>query len=379
MEPVRIGIIGCGNVLSQYLDKAAIHPEFTVVACADINQSVAQTQAEHYRIPKALDPAGLIGDPDIEVVVNFTPPAVHAEVTLDAIGAGKHVFTEKPFATTLKLADEIVNAAKAANVSVACAPATFLGGGMQTSRKLIDDGWIGKPVAATASFTCRGYEHWHPNIDPFYSPGAGPMLDIGPYLITNLINFFGPASRVSASAQRSSDTRPRPNAGPDDRDIEIAVPTHIAGTVDFASGAVATVITSWDMWNASLPYIEIYGTKGTLSTPNPDLYTGMPELRRGDPKDLSEEWYPPHGGDWRDVPMTHRGDAGRAIGLADMADALRTGRPIRTGAEFAYHALEVMLAFEESSNRGEHVQIESTCERPTPMAPVGVDEPFRFD
>lgn len=379
MDAVKIGIIGCGNVLSQYLDLAAIHPEFEVVACADLSRAAAESQADRYGIPKVLDPDTLIADSDIEIVVNFTPPVVHSEVTLQAIAAGKHVFTEKPFATSLAAADDIVRAAREANVSVACAPATFLGAGMQTSRKLIDDGWIGRPVAAFASFTCRGYEHWHPNIDPFYSPGAGPMLDIGPYLITNLINFLGPARRVSASAQRSSETRPRPNAGAADGPIEIQVPTHIAGTVDFASGAVATVMTSWDMWSASLPQIEIYGTKGTLTAPNPDHYTGMPTLRRGEPRDLTIDMYPPRGGDWRDMPMTHRGDAGRAIGIADMADAIRTGRPIRTGAEFAYHALEVMLAFEESSKRGEHVDIASTCDRPAPLPPVGGDESFRFD
>jgi predicted dehydrogenase len=379
MSAMKIGIIGCGNVLEQYLDRAGIHSEFEVVALADLNHEAAKAQAERYNIGKVSDPQALIADPEVELVVNFTPPVVHADVTLEAIAAGKHVFTEKPFATTLKLADEIVRAAREANVSVACAPATFLGGGMQTSRKLIDDGWIGEPVAAFASFTCRGYEHWHPNIDPFYSFGAGPMLDIGPYLITNLINFLGPARRVSASAHRSSDTRFRPNAKEGQGDINIEVPTHIAGTVDFESGAVATVVTSWDMWSASLPQVEIYGTKGTLSAPNPDHFTGMPVLRRGEERDLSIDLYPPRGGDWRQMPMTHRGDAGRAIGLADTAYAIRNGQATRAGMEFAYHALEIMLAFEESSERGEHVEITSTCQRPAPLVPIGADEPYRFD
>lgn len=379
MDPVKIGILGCGNVLSQYLDLASVHAEFEVVACADLNRELATSRAEHYGIPKVLDPDRLIADADVELVVNFTPPAVHAEMSLAAIAARKHVYTEKPFAPTLELAGDIMRAAQEAKVSVACAPTSFLGGGMQTTRKLIDDGWIGTPVAATAFFTCRGYEHWHPNIDPFYAFGGGPMLDIGPYLITNLINFFGPVRRVSASAQRFSDTRPRPNAPAGSKDISVDVMTHVAGTVDFESGAVATVITSWEMWASSLPYIEIYGTKGTIGAPNPDNYTGMPSLRRGEPRDLSIDLYPPRGGDWRDVPMTHRGDAGRAIGIADMAYAIRNGRPIRADMEFAYHALEVMLAFEESSVKEQHVEVQSTCERPAPLPPVSVDEPFRFD
>lgn len=376
MSAVKIGIIGAGNVLSQYLDKASIHAEFEIAALGDVNLDAAKAQAERYGIPKAVSPSELIADPDVEVVVNFTPPRLHAQVTLEAIAAGKHVFTEKPFATNLDDAREIIRAAQDAGLHVGCAPATFLGGGMQTSRKVIDAGWIGRPVAAVASFTCRGYEYWHPNIDPFYSPGAGPMLDIGPYLITNLVNFFGPATRVSASAQRSSETRPRLQG---DGEIDVQVPTHIAGTVDFASGAVATVITSWDVWNASLPFIEIYGTRGSLDTPHPDLYSGEPSVRRGAERDLTDDWFPPHGGDWRDVPSTHRGDAGRAIGLAEFADALRTGRTPRTGADFAYHVLEILLAFEESSKRGTHIAIESSCERPAPLPPIGFGEPYRFD
>jgi predicted dehydrogenase len=354
MKPLKVGIVGTGNVLAQYLDKAKLHQEFEVVAVADIKLEAAEAAAAQYGIEKALLPEALLDDPSVEIVV----------------------FTEKPFATDLEDARKIIDAATQAKRYVGCAPASFLGGGMQTSRKLIDDGWIGRPVAAVATFTCRGYESWHPNIDPFYSPGAGPMLDIGPYLVSNLINFFGAATRVSASAQRSSATRTRPAGG---ENIKVDVPTHIAGTIDFESGAVATVITSWDIWNASLPFIEIYGTSGTLDTPHPDLYTGEPQLRRGDDRDLSDNWYPPHGGDWRNVPMTHRGDAGRAIGLAEFADAIRAGRKSRVDMEVAYHGLEIMLAFEESSKLGRHIDIVSRCERPSAMPAVGPDQPYRFD
>lgn len=376
MEPVRVGILGCGNVLSMYLDNASLFPEFDVVAVADLNQDLAKSQAERFGVPTVLQPDELVAHDDVELIVNLTPPAVHAGMSHAAIAAGKHVFTEKPFAPTLPEAGAIMRAAKDAGVSVSVAPVTFLGGGLQTTLKLIDDGWIGTPVAATASFTCRGYEHWHPNIDPFYSHGGGPMLDIGPYLITTLISIFGPARRVSASAQRFSETRPRPNGL---GDISVDVMTHVSGTIDFHSGAVATVVTSWEMWAANLPHVEIYGTTGTIGAPNPDHFTGLPNLRRGEARDLSIDMYPPGGGDWRPMPMTHRGDIGRSLGIAEMAHALRTGTKSRSDMEFGYHALEVMLAFEQSSSLGQHVDIVSTCDRPASLPPVSVEEPVRFD
>jgi predicted dehydrogenase len=301
-------------------------------------------------------------------------------VTLSAIAAGKHVLSEKPFATSLREAQQILDAAREADVQVGSAPTTFLGSGMQTSRKLIDDGWIGEPLAAFGSFACRGYEHWHPNVDPFYSAGAGPMLDIGPYLVTNLVNFFGPARRVAASAPRSSETRPRPHpAGGYDGVIEINTPTHVTGTIEFESGGVATVMVSWDVWNHNLPHLEIYGSSGSLATPNPDHFSGAPVLRRGEPGDLALDMTPPGGGDWRATSLTHRDDAYRGIGLAEFGHAIRNGLEPRTGGAFAYHVLEILLAFEMSADQGRHIDIASTCDRPRPLPSVGPHEPYRFD
>jgi predicted dehydrogenase len=380
MEPIRVGIIGVGNVLNQYLDKIGVHPDVRIVALADVNSEATSARAVEYGVPKALSPDELLADEEVELVLNLTPPRLHAPVTLKAIAAGKHVLSEKPFATSLDEARQILDAAREAGVRVGSAPTTFLGSGMQTSRKLIDDGWIGRPVAAFGSFACRGYEHWHPNVDPFYSPGAGPMLDIGPYLVTNLVNFFGPASRVSASAGRSSDTRPRPDGkGGYDGVIEIATPTHITGTIEFESGGVATLVVSWDVWNHNLPHLEIYGTGGSLATPNPDHFSGAPILRRGEPGDLALDMTPPGGGDWRETPITHRDDAYRGIGLAEFGHAIRSGVEPRTGGEFAFHVLEILLAFEASASQGRHVDIESTCERPRPLPAVGPHEPYRFD
>ncbi|RGE22364.1 gfo/Idh/MocA family oxidoreductase [Leucobacter sp. wl10] len=380
MEPIRVGIIGVGNVLNQYLDKIGVHPDVSIVALADVNAAAAQARAAEYAVPKALSPDELLADDEVELVLNLTPPKLHAPVTLQAIAAGKHVLSEKPFATTLDEARQILEAAREAGVKVGSAPTTFLGSGMQTSRKLIDDGWIGRPVAAFGSFACRGYEYWHPNVDPFYSAGAGPMLDIGPYLITNLVNLFGPAARVSASAPRSSETRPRPTGdGGFDGVIDIRTPTHVTGTIDFESGAVATVVVSWDVWNHHLPHLEIYGTSGSIAAPNPDHFSGAPVLRRGEPRDLALDMTPPGGGDWRETSITHRDDAYRGIGLAEFGYAIRADVEPRTGGEFAYHVLEILLAFEASSEQGRHIEIESTCERPRPLPSVGPQEPYRFD
>lgn len=380
MEPIRVGIIGVGNVLNQYLDKIGVHPDVDIVALADVNSEAVKAKAAEYGVAKALTPEELLADPEVELVLNLTPPKLHAPVSLQAIAAGKHVLSEKPFATSLQEAQEILDAAEKAGVKVGSAPTTFLGSGMQTSRKLIDDGWIGQPVAAFGSFACRGYEYWHPNVAPFYSPGAGPMLDIGPYLITNLVNFFGPAKRVSAIASKSSDTRPKPDGqGGFDGDIEILTPTHVTGTIEFESGGVATVIVSWDIWNHNLPHLEIYGTDGSLATPNPDHFSGSPILRRGEPGDLALDMTPPGGGDWRETAITHRDDAYRGIGLAEFGYAVRAGVEPRTGGAFAYHVLEILLAFEASSAQGKHIDIESTCERPRPLPAIGPNEPYRFD
>lgn len=379
MEPVRVGIMGVGNVLNQYLDKVGIHPEIEVLALADVNQDAAKHRAAEYSISKALSPEQLLADPDIELILNLTPPRLHAPVTIDALNAGKHVLSEKPFATSLQEAQQVISTAKEAGRLVGSAPATFLGSGMQTTRKLIDDGWIGAPIAAVASFACRGYEYWHPAVDAFYSPGAGPMLDIGPYLVTNMVNFFGPAKNVIASATKSSETRPRPdNQDGQSPDILIQTPTHVTGVIEFESGVSSTLVVSWDIWNHNLPHFEIYGLGGSLSAPNPDHFSGQPTLRRGEPGDLELDMTPPGGGSWVPVPITHRDDAYRAIGLAEFGFAIRHGIQPRTGGEFAYHVLEILLAFETSAMRGERVSVESSCERPRPLPITGPNEPYSF-
>lgn len=376
---MRLGIVGCGQVSESYIESSAVHSDLLhVVACADVARPLAERRAEQFGVPRVHDVEALLADPEVDIVVNLTPAGVHAEVTLAAIAAGKHVYTEKPLAQSVEAGERIVAAARAAGVSVGSAPATFLGGGLQTCRKIIDDGWIGEPRAATAFFTSRGNERWHAHVDHFYAPGGGPMLDVGPYLFSALVSWFGPVRRVSASTRRFEESRVRGREFAGARDVPVQVSTHAAGTVDFHSGAIVTVITSWEMWTSSLPYIEIYGSEGVLSTPDPNLFTGSPRLRRGERQDLSDKPYRPFGGDWRDVPMAFSGDVGRAVGIAEMADAIQTGRPIRAGLEMAFHVLEVMEAFERSSERGTHVEITSTCGRPAPLPVVPAGDEPRF-
>lgn len=378
-EPVRVGVIGCGHVSGEYFQSFGMHREVELTACADLDRGLAQKQAEEFNIPRAQSPGEMLADPDIEIVVNLTPPAAHRSVSLAAIAAGKHVFSEKPLATTLEEADDILRAAEGAGVLVGCAPSTFLGGPLQTLRKVIDDGWIGEPRAAASFFSFRGGEYWHPNIDPFYAKGAGPMLDIGCYLISTLVNVFGPASRVAAIAKRYTDTRPRPNGTPGVDDIKVEVSTHAAGTIEFESGPVATMITSWEMWASKLPFIEIYGTEGSVSVPYDDVWGGQPVVRRGELGDLAYIPTRPGGGTWREVPPTHNREAHRAVAIADMASALRAGTPFRANHSLGYHTLEVMLAFDRSSETEQHVAVTSTCERPAALPPVAAGEPVRFE
>jgi predicted dehydrogenase len=362
VETSKVGIIGCGNICDQYFKGCAAFQILEVVACADIDMSRAEAKAAEYGV-KAMTVDALLADPDIDIVVNLTVPAAHAEVALKAIAAGKSVQSEKPLALTREDGQKILNAAKAKGVLVGCAPDTFLGGGLQTSRKLIDDGWIGTPVAATAFMLGHGPEAWHPNPDFFYKVGGGPMFDMGPYYLTALVHLLGPVVRMTGSAQISFPQRfatssklPLESYG---HAIDVEIPTHVTGVLDFASGVVATLITSFDVWAHNLPRIEIYGSEGSLNVPDPNRFTGPVKVRRAGAED------------WSDVPLTHSDQVGRGIGVADMAYALRSGRTNRTSGDLAYHVLDLMHAVHDSSSSGQHVMVKSTVKRPEPL-PIGL-------
>jgi len=356
---VKVGVIGCGAISGAYFKGCSMFDILEVVACADLDDSRARAKADEFGIPNACSVKQLLKDPEIEVVLNLTIPKAHTEVNLAAIRAGKSVYCEKPLGVNRAEGRRTLAAAAKMGVLVGCAPDTFLGGGGQTCRKLIDEGAIGEPVAAVAFMAGRGHESWHPAPEFYYQLGGGPMFDMGPYYLTALVNLLGPVKRVTGSTritfpERTITSEPRRGTV-----IQVETPTHITGVMDFASGAIGTVIMSFDVASHNLPLLEIYGTEGSLSVPDPNGFGGTVKIRR-----LQEEA-------WTEVPLTHSGEVGRGIGVADLAYALVHGRTHRASGELAYHVLDLMQAFEEASESGRHIEVKSTCARPAPL-PTGL-------
>ncbi len=362
-SPVKIGIIGTGSIFGAYIRGCRIFEILDIAACADIDALKAEEKGEEFEVCRVCSVEEVLTDPEIQIVVNLTVPTAHAEVSLAAINAGKHVYSEKPLAVTRRDGQKVLAAAQEKGVRVGCAPDIFLGGHQQTCRKLIDDGWIGEPVAAAAFLPGHGHgpESWHPNPDFFYQVGAGPIFDMAPYYLTALVNLLGPVKRVTSLARISFPERIATSELHRGRRIAVEVPTHVSGALDFVSGPVATTILSFDMWAAKLPHLEIYGSEGTLSATDPSLFGGSVWIRRAGADE------------WSEMPLTHSTEVGRGIGVADMAYAIASGRPHRASGELAYHVLDVMRALEESSESGRHIEIASRCQRPAPL-PLGLME-----
>jgi predicted dehydrogenase len=357
-----VGIVGSGFISGIYLENCTAFEILDVVACADLDLERARAKAAQYGVPKACSVEELLADPAVDIVANLTIPRAHAEVALAAIRAGKSVYNEKPLTITRAEGRQILEEAEAAGVLVGCAPDTFLGAGLQTCRKLIDDGAIGEPVAATAFMLGHGHESWHPDPDFYYQPGGGPMFDMGPYYLTALVSLLGPVRRVTGSTRITFPERTITSQPRHGDTITVRTPTHVAGVLDFAGGAIGTIVTSFDVWAAEVPRVEIYGSQGTLSLPDPNTFGGPARLRRAGERE------------WTEVELTH-GYArnSRGIGIADMAYALRSGRAQRASGALAYHVLDIMHAIHDASREGRHIDLESTCERPAPLPP-GVAE-----
>ncbi|HEU5369624.1 MAG TPA: Gfo/Idh/MocA family oxidoreductase, partial [Ktedonobacterales bacterium] len=274
IQPVKVGVIGCGTISGIYLETIKHLKILEAVACADLFLERAQARAAEFEVPGACSVEALLTDPEVELIINLTVPAAHAEVALAALQAGKHVYNEKPLAISREDARRMLDLAQERGLLVGNAPDTFLGGGLQTCRKLLDDGWIGEPVAAFAAMTGHGPERWHPDPAFFYQRGAGPMLDMGPYYLTALVALLGPIRRVTGSARITFPERTIASAARYGQTINVETPTHIAGVLDFASGVIGTIITSFDVWSSRLPRIEIYGTRGSLGVPDPNTFGG---------------------------------------------------------------------------------------------------------
>lgn len=358
MKPMGVGVIGCGDISRVYMEATSRFSNyFDIIACQDIVPEKARERADKFNIPKVYSSLeDLLQDSDVEIVLNLTVPKVHGEIAIQAIQAGKHVYNEKPLALTREEAATLLDSAAKNKLTVGCAPDTVLGAGYQTVRKLIDDDWIGKVVAGTAFMQCHGHETWHPNPEFFYKPGGGPLFDMGPYYLTALITLLGPVNRVSsctgsAFAQRTITSKPKQG-----QIIDVETPTHIAGTLEFVSGAIITLVTSFDVWAHTLPCMELHGTRGSLQAPDPNTFGGPVKV-------LSSNT-----GAWSEIPLLFSyAEQSRGIGLADQVASIRANRTLRAGGDIAYHVLDVMFALLESSDTGTHVMIQSTVNRPEPM------------
>ncbi|MEV7968520.1 Gfo/Idh/MocA family oxidoreductase [Sphaerisporangium sp. NPDC088356] len=354
-QPVNVGVVGCGVIFDQYRQSIERLPELRLVAVADLNLERAREAVRPYAGVEVLSVTELMADPRIDVVLNLTIPAAHAQIALQAIAAGKDVYCEKPLAATAADAARVLRAAAAAGVRVGCAPDTVLGTGTQTARKAIDDGLIGRPVAATATMMTPGHERWHPNPDFYYAPGGGPLMDMGPYYITSLITLLGPVTTVIGAASRTRAERAIGSGPRRGEEIPVAVDTHVTGVLVHASGALSTLVMSFEGAATSAPNIEVHGERGSLVVPDPNHFDGPVLLAR-----VGEEG-------WQTLPaMAGHVEAGRGVGLADLATT-PAGRESRAGGALAYHVLDIMESLLSSARLGTAVTITSTCERPQPV------------
>jgi predicted dehydrogenase len=358
MRKVGVGIIGCGNISTAYLTAARRFPILDVKAVADLRSEAAERRGAEFGVP-GMRVDQLLKRDDIEIVVNLTVPLAHTDVSLAVLHAGKHVHSEKPLGVNVVEARKVMELAAKKDLRVGCAPDTFLGGGHQTARKLIDDGAIGVPVAGSAFFMCPGHERWHPAPGFYYLRGGGPMLDMGPYYITDLVQLLGPVAGVVGSTARPKFERRVTSEPMNGALIPVEVATHVAGMLEFESGAVVSVAMSFDVPKHRHTPIEIYGDMGSLLVPDPNRFGGEVQVAKT-------------GTDWETVPLTHGHIDGefRSIGVADLATAIVTGRPHRASGALAFHVLEVMEAFQTSADEGRRVKIDSRVGRPA-MMPAG--------
>lgn len=359
MDPLRVGVIGCGMISSRYLKGCQEFPVLDVIACADQVAGRAEMTAAEFNISRSITPRELIADDSIELVINLTIPHAHYEVSRAAIDAGKHVWSEKPLSVERGKGQELVDTAEKAGVLLGCAPDTFLGGGHQTCRKLIDDGWIGIPQHAVAFLAGAGHESWHPDPRFYYEPGGGPMLDMGVYYLTCLVQLLGPVSSVVGLTKITRSERLITSEPLRGTKMTVQVPTHIQGLIEFTNGAHAAIITSFDVLAHNLPHIEIYGSEGSLSVPDPNQPRGPVAVGR------SRE-------EWKEVPLTHGyAETSRSIGVADMAYAIRGGRLHRANGNLALHVLDIMQAIYEAAETASRINLTTTCKQPSPL-PLGL-------
>lgn len=373
-EPLGIGIIGCGNISTTYLGLGPLFRGLTMRACADLDMNIARAQAERFSV-EALSVEELLASDAVDVVINLTIPDAHFTVSTEALKAGKHVYSEKPLALSVEDGLQLKALADSRGLRVGCAPDTFLGGAHQQARRLLDEGAIGTVTAGTAHVMSHGMEHWHPNPDFFFLPGAGPVLDVGPYYVANLINLLGPVKRVGALTSSATPTRTITTEGPRrGQEIPVRTPTNIHALLEFVSGATVTLGTSWDIWAHRHGPMELYGTDGALFVPDPNFFGGTVEIAGRDGKIAeAQPWDHPFAVLNQDHSSGRRLANYRSAGLADMAMAILEGRDARCSLERALHALDVMTAILKSGEVGAFLDLQTTCTRPEPLGPEAAE------
>jgi predicted dehydrogenase len=354
--PVGVGVIGAGNISDQYLGTLTKLPDVRVHFVADLDEARAASQAQKYGVPASGSVEQLLAIPEIEIVVNLTIPAAHAQVGLQILAAGKNVWSEKPLAMDRESGKQLLDEAERRGLRVACAPDTFLGPGLQTVRRAVDDGEIGRPLTAITLFESGGPERWHPSPDFFYAAGGGPLFDMGPYYLTTLVQSFGPVRSVFALGSTSHETRTigsGPRAG---EVIPVEIPSHISALLDFESGASAQSVFSFQSHRPRVGFVEIAGSDGLVVAPDPNMFQGNVEIHaEGETKTVPTEF------SWQ-----------RGVGVLEFARAIRAGVPERASGALAYHVLDIMVSIAESVERNSPVTVESTVERP-PALPADWD------
>jgi predicted dehydrogenase len=349
--PVGVGVIGAGVISDAYLTNLTSFPDVRVLAVADLDVDRAAAQALLHGVPRSGGVDAVLDDPEIEIVVNLTIPAAHVEVGIAALDAGKHVWTEKPLALDRESARKLLDRAQEKGLRVASAPDTVLGAGLQTARRAIDAGRIGEPRTAVAIFQTPGPERWHPAPEFLFQQGGGPLLDMGPYYLTVLVQVFGAIRRVTATANRARDTRvigSGPRAG---TEFAVTVPTSVTALVEFDRGGSAQLVLSFDSALQRTGFVEVTGTRGTAVLPDPNRFDGSTTLHlpnRSEPETLTAQGH----------------DAERGTGVLELARAIRSGATERASGALAHHVLDAMLAIDESAALGRTVDVSSTVDTP---------------
>ena len=366
---MKVGVIGCGNISDVYLINAKRFRDIVVTACADLRPEAARRQAERYGV-SALSVDELLKSEDVDIVLNLTVPDAHADVSMQAIDAGKHVYSEKPLAIRVADGEQILASARARGVRVGCAPDTVLGAGYQEARTLIDAGAIGRPLTGFASILSHGMEHWHPNPAFFFKPGGGPLFDMGPYYLSALVTLLGPVAEVQAVGQIGFAERlvTTPGSAMLGQKIKVETFTSVQALLSFASGAQATFLASWDVWRHGAPSIELHGETGSMRLPDPNFFAGDISIATGRE-------------DWRRHDVEHRtfGAANwpernpvvsnyRGLGLADMARAILDKRPHRASGDFALHVLAIMEGVLLAATEGKTIAVAAAGKRPTALS-----------